>query len=375
VGAMISAGVDPKETSAAPKSCSAASRRLIIANLLCCLCCLGQRMQSDYFTRRKFVTLLGGALVAWPLVARAQQTRIWRIGLLETSSASAARRLLWEALRQRLRELGYLEGQNIAFELRFGDRKSDRLSASAAELVGLQVDVIVTSGTPAALAAKQATCTIPIIMAQLADPVGAGLVSSLRRPGGNITGLTTQDPDLIGKRLQLLLEVIPRDSHVGHLVDETNPGTVLIARGTQIAAHSVGVQLQYMPVRDPSDLDHAFSAMKEAGAAALIVESSSMLFAWRTRLAELALKNRLPTVFAQREYADAGGLMSYAADFKDLFRRTATLVDKILKGAKPADLPVEQPTKFELVINNKTAKAIGLTIPESFLLRADEVIE
>jgi ABC transporter substrate binding protein len=197
VGAMISAGVDPKETSAAPKSCSAASRRLIIANLLCCLCCLGQRMQSDYFTRRKFVTLLGGALVAWPLVARAQQARIWRIGLLETSSASAARRLLWEALRQRLRELGYLEGQNIAFELRFGDRKSDRLSASAAELVGLQVDVIVTSGTPAALAAKQATRTIPIIMAQLADPVGAGLVSSLRRPGGNIAGLTTQDPDLM----------------------------------------------------------------------------------------------------------------------------------------------------------------------------------
>ena len=331
-------------------------------------------MQFNPLRRREFNTLLGGAL-AWPLAARAQQAGIWRIGLLETSSASAARLLLWEALRQRLRELGYLEGQNIAFEPRFADGKSDRLSASAAELVGLKVDVIVTSGTPAALAAKHATRTIPIVMAQLADPVGAGLVSSLRRPGGNITGLTTQDPDLIGKRLELLLEVVPKDSHLGLLVDETNPGTVLIARGTQIAARSVGVQLQYHAVRDPSELDHAFSVMKEARAAALIVESSSMLFAWRTRLADLALKNRLPTVFAQREYAEAGGLMSYAADFKDLFRRTATFVDKVLKGAKPADLPVEQPTKFELVINLKTAKALGLDVPPTLLARADEVIE
>src|SRR5215216_6006079 len=328
----------------------------------------------DLMRRREFNTLFGGALVASPLVARAQQTRTWRIGLLETSSASAARSLLWEALRQRLRELGYLEGQNIAFELRFGDGKADQLSASAAELVGLQVDVIVTSGTPAALAAKQETRTIPIIMAQVADPVGAGLVSSLHRPGGNITGLTTQDPDLIGKRLQLILEVIPKDSHVGHLVDETNHGTVLIAQSTRIAAQSVGVQLQYMPVRDPTELDHAFSAMKEARAAALIVESSSMLFAYRTRLAELALKNRLPTVFAQREYADAGGLMTYAANFEDLFRRTATLLDKILKGAKAADLPVEQPTKFELVINMKTARALGLSIPPTLLALADEVI-
>jgi putative ABC transport system substrate-binding protein len=271
--------------------------------------------------------------------------------------------------------LGYLEGQNIAFEPRFAEGKSDRLSASAAELVELKVDAIVTSGTPAALAAKHATRTIPIVMAQLADPVGAGLVSSLRRPGGNITGLTTQDPDLIGKRLELLLEIVPKDSQLALLVDETNPGTVLIARGTQSAARSVGVQLQYRAVRYPNELDHAFSVMKDAGASALIVESSSMLFAWRTRLADLALKNRLPTLFAQREYAEAGGLMSYAADFKDLFRRTATFVDKILKGAKPADLPIEQPTKFDLVINLKTAKALGLEIPPTLLARADEVIE
>jgi putative ABC transport system substrate-binding protein len=278
-------------------------------------------------------------------------------------------------LRQRLRELGYLEGQNIAFESRFGEGKLDRLPGLAAELVALKVDVIVTSGTPASLAAKQATRMIPIVMTQLADPVGAGLVASLGRPGGNITGMTTQDPDLAGKRLQLLLEVVPKVSRLAILLDETNPGNVFIARGTQAAARSAGVHLQSLSVRDPSELERAFSAMKEARAGALIVESSSMLFPWATRLADLAQKNRLPTVFAQREYAEAGGLMAYAADFSDLFRRAATFVDKILKGAKPADLPIEQPTKFDFVINLKTAKALGLTIPPSMLLQADRVIE
>jgi putative ABC transport system substrate-binding protein len=278
-------------------------------------------------------------------------------------------------LRQRLRELGYLEGQNITFESRFGEGKPDRLPGLAAELVALKVDVIVTSGTPASLAAKQATRTIPIVMAQLADPVGAGLVASLGRPGGNVTGLTTQDADLSGKRLEMLLEVVPKVSRFAVLIDETSPGSMLIARGTQVAAQSLGVQLQSLGVRGPGELDRAFSAMKEARAGALIVESSSLLFTSRTRLADLALKNRLPTVFAQREYAEAGGLMAYSADFSDLFRRTATFVDKILKGAKPADLPVEQPTKFDFVINLKTAKALGLTIPPSLLQRADQVIE
>jgi putative ABC transport system substrate-binding protein len=277
-------------------------------------------------------------------------------------------------LRQRLRELGYLEGQNIAFESRFADGKADRLPGLAAELVALKVDVIVTSGTPASLAAKQATRTIPIVMAQLADPVGAGLVASLGRPGGNVTGLTTQDADLSGKRLEMLLQVVPKVSRFAVLIDETSPGSMLIARGTQVAAQSLGVQLQSLGVRGPEELDRAFSAMKEARAGALIVESSSLLFTSRTRLADLALKNRLPTMFAQKEYAEAGGLMAYSADFSDLFRRTATFVDKILKGAKPADLPVEQPTKFELVINLKTAKALGLTIPPSLLGRADEII-
>jgi putative tryptophan/tyrosine transport system substrate-binding protein len=325
--------------------------------------------------RREFITLLGGAAASWPLAVEAQQAGSRRIGLFETGAPSPARVQHWDTLRQRLRELGYLEGQNIAFESRFAEGKSDRLSGIAAELIGLKVDLIVTSGTPAALAAKHATRTIPIVMAQLADPVGAGLVASLGRPGGNVTGMTTQDTDLIGKRLELLLEVAPKVSRFALLVDETNPGTVLIASGTQVAARSVGVQLQYLGVRDPSELEHAFFVMKQDQAGALIVESSSMLFMWRTRLADLALKNRLPTIFAQREYAEAGGLLTYAADFSDLFGRAATFVDKILKGAKPADLPVEQPTKFELVINLKTAKALGLEIPPTLLARADEVIE
>src|SRR5438128_5608827 len=281
--------------------------------------------------------ILAVSLFAAPLAAEVPQAGTRRIGFLETSSPSPARVQLWEALRQRLRELGYLEGQNIAFEPRFAEGKTDRLPGLAAELVALKVDVIVTSGTPASLAAKQATLTIPIVMAQLADPVGSGLVASLGRPGGNVTGLSTQDADLSGKRLGLLKEVVPKVSRIALLTDETNPGTVLIAKGTQAAAHSAGVS--------------------------------------RTRLADLALKNRLPTMFAQREYAEGGGLMAYSADFLDLFRRTAAFVDKILKGAKPADLPIEQPTKFELVINLKTAKALGLTIPPSLLARADQMIE
>jgi putative tryptophan/tyrosine transport system substrate-binding protein len=325
--------------------------------------------------RRTFLAGTGAVLLAPPLAAEAQPAGTRRIGLLESSSPSPARVRLWETLRQRLRELGYLEGQNIAFESRFADGKADRLPGLAAELVALKVDVIVTSGTPASLAAKQATRTIPIVMAQLADPVGAGLVASLGRPGGNVTGLTTQDADLSGKRLEMLLQVVPKVSRFAVLIDETSPGSMLIARGTQVAAQSLGVQLQSLGVRGPEELDRAFSAMKEARAGALIVESSSLLFTSRTRLADLALKNRLPTMFAQKEYAEAGGLMAYSADFSDLFRRTATFVDKILKGTNPADLPVEQPTKFDFVINLKTAKALGLTIPDSLLRRADEIIQ
>jgi putative ABC transport system substrate-binding protein len=306
--------------------------------------------------RRAFLGTLTGGFLARPLAARGQQAGTRRIGLLDTSSPSPARVQLWETLRQRLRELGYLEGQNVAFESRFGEGKPDRLPRLAAELIGLKADVIVTSGTPATQAAKQATRTIPIVMTNNADPVGAGLVASLARPGGNVTGLTAQDADLGGKRLEFFLQVVPKGSRLALLIDESNPGTVLIAKSTQAAAAALGLQLQSLGVRDPAGLDSAFSAMKESRAGALIVESSSMLFAWR-------------------QYAEAGGLMAYAADFSDLFRRAATVVDKILKGAKPADLPIEQPTKWEFVINLKTAKALGLTIPPSLLQRADQVIE
>src|SRR5437016_4539498 len=325
--------------------------------------------------RRAFLTALSGSFLAAPLAGEAAQAGSWRVGFLETSSASPARVQLLDTLRQRLRELGYVEGQNIAFESRFGEGKPDQIQRFAAELVGLKVDILVTSGTPATQAAKQATRTIPIVMTQLADPVGTGLVASLGRPGGNVTGLTTQDADLGGKRLELLLQVVPRVSRLAQLVDETNPGTVLIGKGTKAAAASVGVQLQSLAVRDPGELDRAFAAIKKARAGALIVESSSMLFAWRERLAELALKNRLPTMFAQRAYAEAGGLMAYSADFSDLYRRAATFVDKILKGAKPADLPIEQPTKWVFMVNLKTAEALGLTIPQSLLVRADQIIE
>jgi len=315
------------------------------------------------------------ALLAAPLAVEAQQAGSRRIGYLESSSPSPARLQLWEAFRQGLRELGYLEGKDIVFEPRFGEGNADQIQRFAAELVELKVDILVTSGTPATEAAKQATRTIPIVMTQLADPVGSGLVASLGRPGGNVTGLSTQDADLGGKRLELLLQVVPRVSRLAQLVDETSTGTVLIGKGTKAAAASVGVQLQSLGVRDKGELDRAFAAMKKARADALIVESSSMLFAWRERLAELALTNRLPTMFAQRQYAEAGGLMAYSADFSDLYRRAATFVDKILKGAKAADLPIEQPTKWVFVINLKTAKALGLTIPPSLLARADQVIE
>jgi len=321
------------------------------------------------------LAVLAVSLLAAPLAAEAPQAGSRRIGYLETSSPSPARLQLLEAFRQGLRELGYLEGKDIVLESRFGEGKPDQIQRFAAELVGLKVDVLVTSGTPASQAAKQATRAIPIVMTQLADPVGSGLVASLGHPGGNVTGLTTQDADLGGKRLELLLQVVPRISRLAQLVDETSPGTVLIGKGTKAAAASLGVPLQSLGVRDPVELDRAFAAIKKARAGALIVESSSMLFAWRERLAELALKNRLPTMFAQREYAAAGGLMAYSADFSDLYRRAATFVDKILKGAKPADLPIEQPTKWVFVVNLKTAKALGLTIPQSLLVRADQIIE
>jgi len=324
--------------------------------------------------RRDFLALLGGALVAGPRIADAQRSgKIVRIGFLDTGSLSERQRL-WEALRQRLRELGYIEGENITIEFRFADGKQERLPDLAAELVGRKVDVIVAAGNNATRAAKQATNTIPIVMATGGDPVLMGLVASLARPGGNVTGVTTLSTALGAKRLELLREVVPKVSRIA-LLYPASQAAVLAAQETQKAAEQLPVTLQHLSVRGPNEFDGAFAAIAKERAGALMVEPSPAFFTERKRLADLAMKHRLPTVFSAKEYVLAGGLIAYGSDLADGFRRAAIFVDKILKGARPADLPVEQPTTFELVINLKTAKALGLTLPQSILLRADEVIE
>jgi putative ABC transport system substrate-binding protein len=274
-----------------------------------------------------------------------------------------------------MRQLGYVEGQNVTFEPRWGRGEDDRLPKLAAELVGLKVDLIVTGGTAAAVAAKRATSTIPIVTATGSDPVAVGLVASLRQPGGNLTGLTSINSELAAKRLEFLRIVAPRASRIAVLWDETDAGSRLGASETEAAAKTAGLTIHRVPVGSAAGLEAEFATAVRDRAGALIVVSTSRLFSHRKRIAELAVKHRLPTVVGFREFVEAGALASYGTDYPDLFRRAATYVDKILKGAKPADLPMEQPTKFELVINLKTAKALGLTIPQSLLGRADEVIK
>jgi putative ABC transport system substrate-binding protein len=323
------------------------------------------------------ITLLLGGLFS-PVAAEAQQAaKIARIGYL-TSSLGVYPHLP-EAFRQGLRDLGYVEGRNLVIEYREAEGKADRLPALAAELVALKVDVIVAApGTVATLAAKQATRTIPIVFIAAADAVSDGLVTSLARPGGNVTGLSNLAPELVGKRLELLTQAVPGVSRVavlrlpGALGERTDKDML---KEAEAAARALGVRLQVVEARGPADIDRAFSDMTRAHAGALTVLPSNMFLREHRRLVDLAAKNRLPAVYSVREYVDAGGLMSYGANLADLFRRAATYVDKILKGAKPADLPVEQPTKFELVINLKTAKALRLTIPQSLLGRADHVVE
>ena len=265
-------------------------------------------------------------------------------------------------------------GKNIVIEWRSAEGKLDRLPALAAELVRLKVDVIVTAGPAATRAAKEATSTIPIVMAQDNDPVGNGFVASLARPGGNITGLSTLAPEISGKRLELLKEIVPKLSRVAVLGTSTNPGNAQSLKEMELAAGAFGVQLQYLDVLDPKDIETAFRAASKGRADAVLVLASPVLNSQRTQIADLAVKNRLPAIYSTPEFVEAGGLMSYGASFTDLYRRAATYVDKILKGAKPADLPVEQPTKFEFIINLKAAKQIGLTIPPNVLARADRVI-
>ena len=331
--------------------------------------------------RRKFITLVGGAAVAWPLPARAQQgAKIPRIGILSPgrSDGPDASRVTINALAAELRELGYAEGKNIAIERRFGESNLDRIRELAGELVEHKVDVIVALSTTAARPAKQATSVIPIVVIAMADPVEDELVASLARPGGNVTGTTFLGPELVAKRLQLLKEVVPQLSRVAVLWHPRAYGERTMAgmlKEIEQAAQTLGLQLRLVPAASPDDIPGAFAAMTRERAAALSVFPSPMLFGEYARIARLAADSRLPAIYAAREGADAGGLMSYGANLPDLSRQTAAYVDKILKGAKPAELPVQQPTKFELVINLKTARLLGLTISRDFLLLADDVIE
>jgi ABC-type uncharacterized transport system substrate-binding protein len=328
-------------------------------------------------TARLAALAIALALLAAPLAAGAQQAaKIARIGYLTTNLAANPHQR--EAFLQGLRDLGYIEGRNVAIETRAAEGKLERLPALAAELVALKVDVIVAASTPPALAAKQATRAIPIVFAATADPVASGLVTSLARPGSNVTGLSFLAPDLVGKSLEQLTQAVPGVSRVAVL---SHPGALGertekdMLKEAAFAGRGLALRLQFLEARGPDDFDRAFSEMTRGRAGALTVLTSIMLFDERTRLIDLAAKNRLPAMYPWREAVDAGGLMAYGANLPDLYRRAATYVDKLLKGAKPGDLPVEQPTKFELMINMKTAKALGLTIPPSLLLRADQVIE
>ena len=326
--------------------------------------------------RRAFI---GGAIAfsTAPLAAEAQQAaKVARIGFLALNVAPNPH--LPEAFRQGLRDLGYVEGRTVVIEYRDAKGKPERLPTLAAELVALKVEVILAGGTSQALAAKQVTRTLPIVFAQAGDPVASGLVTSLARPGGNVTGLSNLTSDLVGKHLELLKQAVPGVSRVAVLWRAGELGARTerdMLKGAEVAGRALGVQLQFVEVRGPADIDGAFSDMTKARAGALTVLGSALFATERRRLVDLVTKSRLPAVYPWREFVDAGGLMSYGANFADLYRRAATYVDKILKGAKPADLPVEQPTKFELVINLKTAKALGLTIPPSLLGRADELIQ
>jgi ABC-type uncharacterized transport system substrate-binding protein len=321
--------------------------------------------------RRDFITLLGGA-AAWPLAARAQQLRQTRIGILHPGSPPDP----WlEGLRQGLRDLGYTEEHNIAIEYRWAEGKSERLDELAQELIEKKVDVIVVMTGPAVLAARRRTTTVPIVMAISGDPIGTGAVASLARPGGNVTGFSLMSGDLAGLRLGVLKEAVPGAKRVAVLYNPTEPVTPQEMRDTEAAARTLGITLQPLEARSGDDLEQAFSRAAAERADAFITFAHGFAFVHRRRIAGFAAQYRLPAMYGWREYADVGGLMTYGPNVTATLRRAASYVDRIIKGANPADLPVEQPTKFELVINLKTARALGLTIPPALLVRADEVIE
>ena len=323
---------------------------------------------------RVFTALILAVAAAGPSINAQQVSKIAKIGYLAPSTPASVAHLV-EAFRQGLRELGYVEGKTVVLEARYAEARVERLPELARELVGLKVDVIVASTDAVIAAVKRETRTIPIVMAPSSDPVGSGFVASLARPGGNVTGLSAISPELSGKRLELLREVVPGLSRVAFLWNPDVRGNLFEYKETEGAARSLRLELQSVEVSRAEDLDRAFSAITNQRAQALVLPAGNLIgFSNLGRITSFAQRNRLPTIFSQREYVDAGGLMSYGPSSSGMFRRAAVYVDKILKGAKPADLPVEQPTQFELVISLKTAKALGLTIPQSLLQRADEVV-
>jgi putative ABC transport system substrate-binding protein len=329
---------------------------------------------ASYIARREFLaTLLGGAAAGWPLAARAQQGG--KKSIVGRFNAGSVTDPLNEVLTEALRELGWVEGENVVFERRYAENRLERLPELAADLVRLKVDVIVAGGTLAPLAAKRATSTIPIVKASSGDPLGSGLVASLARPGGNVTGMSLMAPDLGGKRLELLREILPGLTRVAVLWNSANPYSAIGFKETQSAARTLGVEVQSLEVRSPDDFDRAFEAAQRQHPDALVTVDDPLTLGHLKLIVDFTAGQRLPSVHVAKEFAAAGGLVSYAANIPDVLRRAAGYVDKILKGAKPADLPVQQPTKFELVINLKTAKALGLEIPDKLLALADQVIE
>jgi len=330
-------------------------------------------MQFDQLYRREFITLLGGA-AAWPLVAHAQQVRkIHTIGYLNPGLAALPG--VYTAFTNALQVLGWIEGQNIAIERRYAENRLERLPELAAELVRLNVEVIVAVGTLGPLAAKRATSTIPIVMTAAGDPLGSGLVASLAQPGGNVTGMSLMVPDIAGKRLELLKEILPRLVRVAVLWNAANPYPAIVFKETQTAARKLGIEVQSLEVRSPDDFNGAFEKARRQRPDALIEVEDPLTNSLHKRIVEFAAAEQLPSLHGVGEEVKAGGLISYGSSISDLFRRAAGYVDKILKGAKPADLPVQQPTTFELVINLRTARALGLELPPTLLARADEVIE
>ena len=345
-----------------------------IQNLKLVLSEEGSKIQNRKIQNRKFPVLMGALLCALGFPAEAQEpAKSWRIGVLVSSSASlnASRD---EALRQGLREIGYVEGKNIVMDYRYAEGKLDRLPELAADLVRLKPDLILVGGTRVAVAAKQATSTIPIVVAGAGDLVAAKLVDSLNRPGGNVTGVSRLSPDIIGTRVELLKEVVPKVKRIATLLNPGNPGYAASLREIELDALAQGIKLQLLAARGPDDLDRAFSAAAKESANAVLVMVDALFSSYRSRIVELAAKHRMPAIYDRVDFVEAGGLISYGMNLADLSRRAAWYVDQILKGATPATLPLTEPAKFELVVNLKAAKQIGLTIPQNVLVRADKVI-